>query len=389
MKPKSVLFKNVNIYTAKEKLQNSSMLVNSEGKIEKIGYVERDPDEHIIRNMHNRSILPGFIDVHVHGGLGNHVLDGNYESLNAISRFHAQHGTTSFLATTSTDSHENLIRALENVASSLERELEGAQVLGVHLEGPFIHALRSGAQNKEHIRLPDCKQMTQYIAASNNSIRLVTLAAELEGGRDLVTLALQHGITVSLGHSDATYEQTKEYVKLGVRHTTHHFNGMRPMHHREPGLAGAGLILPELTIELIADGAHVDPALIKYLYETKKAEYICLVTDAVECAGLPDGIYGRRKMIGGKVFLLDGTSLAGSSLTMIQALKNVMSYTGQSLESIVPSLSLVPARQIGISKTKGSLEVGKDADFTIVDEDLTIESTYVKGREVYNRTFNV
>jgi N-acetylglucosamine-6-phosphate deacetylase len=267
--------------------------------------------------------------------------------------------------------------------------LDGAELLGVHLEGPFLNAARAGAQNKSHLRAPDVDALRRYMEASGNGIRLATLAPELEGGTEATAMLAQAGVTVSIGHSDATYEQALEAVRRGASQTTHHFNGMSPLHHREPGVAGAGLLCPELTTELICDGIHVHPAVVKLLFDVKGAQNVCMITDAVGPAGLPDGDYGEITMKDGQIWLKDGSSLAGSSLTMLQALKNAMRFTGYPLEKLLPSFTEVPARQIGVSDRKGSLDAGKDADFLIVDEPLTLHATYVRGREVYRRATSV
>lgn len=386
----SVLWINGTFYTAKEVIRNGSMLVDPNGKIERIGTTElaapdqwdqKEPVE--VRDLQGRTVIPGFIDVHLHGGDGHEVMRGTYGDLEGISRFHAKHGTTSFLATTACASREDIVQALECAADSFKRGLTGAELLGVHLEGPFINIKRRGAMEVQHIRLPQIEELEQYVRSANNLIRLVTMAPEIEGGAEAVRWLTELGITVSIGHSDATYEQVVEAVQLGASHTTHHFNGMSPLHHREPGVAGAGLVLSQLTTELIADGFHVHPAVIKLLFDTKGEWNVCMITDAVAQAGLPDDEYDTVTVNGGVIYLKGTTTLAGSTLTMIQALKNVMNFTGYPLEKILPSLTAVPARQSGMAHRKGTLETGKDADFLIVDQELNIYSTYVKGKEVF------
>jgi N-acetylglucosamine-6-phosphate deacetylase len=311
------------------------------------------------------------------------MMDGTYESLDGISKFHAMHGTTSFLATTDSSTNDRITRALKCVAESILKGVSGAEIIGVHLEGPFLNLKRCGAQNKSEIRLPSPAEIHGFWDASQGLIKLVTLAPEITGGLDAVKQFIGYGTTVSIGHSDATYDEVIQAIQFGVSHTTHHFNGMSPLHHREPGVAGAGLMLPQLTTELIADGIHVHPALVKHLFDSKMPNNICLITDAVQCAGLSDGNYGQVTMTNGQIYLKDGSSLAGSSLTMLQALKNVMQFTGYTLEWILPSLTEVPARQIGMAHRKGSLQTGKDADFLVLDDALNLYSTYVKGKEVY------
>nr|WP_255570395.1 N-acetylglucosamine-6-phosphate deacetylase [Cohnella sp. CFH 77786] len=376
---------NGRIYAGGRVIDNGSLLVGSEGRIEAVGGTELRSAEAPVRDVQGSMVLPGFIDVHVHGGGGYQMMDGNYEGIAGMSWFHAAHGTTSFLATTDSASEEAILKALRNASEAEAKGLNGAELLGVHLEGPFLHPIRGGAQDKRHIRPASRSELERYVEASGSRIRLVTLAPEIEGGFEAVDMLTRLGITVSIGHSDATYAQVLEAVRRGATHTTHHFNGMSPFHHREPGVAGAGLMLSELTTELIADGIHVHPAAVKLLFETKGARRVCLITDAVSCAGLPDGEYGHLAMKDGQIWLKDGSSLAGSSLTMLKALKNVLAYTGYPLEGLLPSLTEVPARQIGVSDRKGSLEAGKDADLLILDDELNLLSTFVRGREVYAR----
>lgn len=380
------LWTNGILYTPQKVIHHGRMLVNSEGGIEAIGGSELEaPPNTTVRDLNGYKILPGFIDVHVHGGNGFYFMDGSYEHLDGMSSFHAMHGTTSFLATTTTSSEEKIDQALQCAVDGMKQGMSGAELIGVHLEGPFINHKRRGAQDPKYIRLPNLTELERYIRLSDNHIRLVTLAPEVEGGMQAVQYLVNRGITVSVGHSDATFQQVAEAVQYGANHTTHHFNGMSPFQHREPGVAGAGLILPQITTELIADGIHVHPAVVKLLFDTKTVMNVCMVTDAVFCASLPDGEYDKVNVTKGQVYLKDGSTLAGSSLTTIQALINVIRFTGYPLEKIIPSLTQVPARQIGMDHRKGTLEAGKDADFLIVDDELNIQSTVVKGREVYRK----
>lgn len=378
------LWINAVLYLPDEKVSNGTMLVGEDGRIEALGAAEYVPDEKFeIMDIQGQSLLPGFIDVHIHGGNGYNVMDAKYASLDEISKFHAAHGTTSFLATTNTSTHDKIVNALRSAAAGMKQGVTGAQMLGIHLEGPFISLKRKGAQNKDEVRNPTMEEMELFIQAAEGRIRLVTLAPELIGGMEGVKYFSSQNVTVSAGHSDASYQQMEEAVACGVTHTTHHFNGMSPFHHREPGLAGAGLMMPELTTELVADGIHVHPAAVKFLFDVKTPSKVCAITDAVTCCGLPNGEYGHIRMKDGQIYLKDSDTLAGSSLTMIQALKNILEFTGYPLEYVLPSFTLVPARQIGADHCKGSLEAGKDADFLVVDENLQLLSTFVKGREVY------
>jgi len=386
MSGRQKLWINAEIYTPQGVLKQGRMLVGADGKIEAVGGQEVQADDGVpIHDAKGLKIIPGLIDVHVHGGNGFSFMDGTEESLEEMSKFHAMHGTTSFLATTSTASDDKLVKALQCAVSVSRTGLSGAEMLGVHFEGPFINAKRRGAQSLQDIRLPNVSAMERYWKASEGLIRLITLAPEVEGGMEAVKWFAGLGVTVSIGHSDATYEQVVQAVELGASHTTHHFNGMSPLHHREPGVAGAGLMLPELTTELIVDGIHVHPSVVKLLFETKGPHKVCMITDAVFCAGLPDGEYESVYVTNGEVYLKDGSSLAGSSLTTIRALRNVIRYTGLPLEKVLPSMTEVPAKEIKVYDRKGSLDPGKDADFLLVDDQLEIHATYVAGKEVYRR----
>ncbi len=379
---------NAKLYAPNGPIDNAKMLVNGEGTIVRVGGVHEDfsdAEGYDKVDCGGSLLLPGFIDVHVHGGGGFNVLDGSLEQLEGMSHFHASHGTTSFLATTSTASHDNLVSVLDTASSAVGR-MSGADLCGIHLEGPFISPKRKGAQSPEWIQPPSIRKFQDYLQASRQAIRIVTMAPELEGGLEAVSFLADQGITVSAGHTDATFEEMRTAVLRGVSHTTHHFNGMSPLHHREPGVAGAGMLLSELTTELICDGIHVHPAVVQLLFKLKGPNSICMITDAVSCAGLPDGDYGPVIMKDGEIKLRDGSTLAGSALTMIAALRNVLKFTGLPLETILPSLTSVPARQSGLSAQKGSLERGKDADFLLLDQELHLKATYVKGKAVYQNS---
>ena len=338
-------------------------------------------------DLQGQWLLPGLIDVHVHGGGGYDAMDGAYESIEGISRYHAAHGTTSFLITTTTDSEARIVEALKAADEAMTRGVSGAEPVGIHLEGPFIHESRRGAQLEAYILLPDQALLERFERASGGRIRLVTLAPEVAGGLDAVRWYRSRGVRVSVGHSNATYEEVKLAVREGADHTTHHFNGMSPFHHRDPGVAGAGLLISELTTELIADGFHVHPDVVKLLFQVKGGTGICLITDALSCAGLPDGRYdGYESVIvnKGKVMLADGSGLAGSTLTTWQAVVNVMNDTGLPLETVLPSATETPARQAGVQARKGSLTPGKDADLIVVDEHMRLTRTFVRGTEIYS-----
>ncbi|MFD0695979.1 N-acetylglucosamine-6-phosphate deacetylase [Paenibacillus sp. GCM10027628] len=343
-------------------------------------------------------LLPGFIDIHVHGGGGYDAMAGDPEHIAGMCRFHAANGTTSLLATTLTASHEEIIRALRAAAQAMQsgEESQGASLLGVHLEGPFLNVARCGAQNPADLREPTIGEFEAFWSASQGTIKLMTIAPELHHAEEVIRHAVRKGVTISLGHTDADFETMRHAVEWGATQVTHLFNGMRPLHHREPGAAGGSLMLDQLATEMICDGYHVHPDLVRWVFSVKPEDKVVLITDSMSAAGCPDGEYVLGKlpviMKNGKVFLKqDGVSegsLAGSSLTMIEALANAVSFTGMELADLVPALTINPARQLGIERAKGSIELGKDADLILVNDRFQVSQTFVLGQRVYQREIN-
>jgi len=336
----------------------------------------------------DKFIAPGYIDIHVHGGGGSDVMDGNYEAINQIAIAHSHFGTTSFLPTTMTMSKEKIICSLRSICEAVKKGTEGAEILGIHTEGPYINPEKKGAQREEDIKKVSIEEFLEFNQASGNLIRLVTIAPEMPGAIDFIRWLHKQGIIVSVGHSNATYVQTQAGIQAGLSHVTHTFNAMRGLHHREPGVVGAALTSPELTVEVIADGIHIHPVVIKILIKARENEKIVLITDAMRAAGLKEGTYdlGGQEVIVTKrqARLKDGT-LAGSVLTMDKAVKNMVSKVGVPLPKAIQMASFNPARSIGIDDKKGSLEPGKDADIVILNKNLETELTIVAGKIVYRR----
>ncbi len=332
------------------------------------------------------TLLPGFIDVHVHGGVGHETMDATPDALRALAQFYAQNGVTSFLATTWTESREAIMAALEVIAELQGPQPNGANMLGAHLEGPYLNAVKRGAQNPRHFRTADREEALAFLDL--NVIRLLSVAPELEANHWLIGECIRRGITVSAAHTTATYEQMERAVILGVTHATHTYNAMVGLSHREPGTVGAVLTMPQIRCELIADTIHVHPAAMKILFAAKGREGVVLITDAVRGAGLGDGEYliDERQVIvrDGAVRLSDGT-LAGSTLTLNKGLYNFMRATGEPLNAVWQASSLNAARSIHIAAQKGSLEVGKDADIVLVDEQINVYLTIVEGQVVYRK----
>jgi N-acetylglucosamine-6-phosphate deacetylase len=329
-------------------------------------------------------VLPGFVDLHAHGAVGADVMDADPDGLRRMARFYARHGVTAWLPTTMTASARDLERALEAVAEVIGPVERGATVLGAHLEGPYLSKARRGAQDPAQIRVARREEATRLL--DSGVVRLLAVAPEVEGNRWLLAEAAARGVTVSAGHTDATYDQALQAVAEGVRHVTHAFNAMRPLGHREPGMLGAALTVGELACELVADNIHVHPAAMRLLHAAKGADGVMLVTDAVRATGLPDGSYqvGDQPAIhmDGAIRLADGT-LAGSVLTMDRALHNLQAATGRPLAELWPATSRNAARAIGVDDAKGSLEPGKDADLVLLDPELRVVATVAEGALVH------
>lgn len=385
-----LLITGATVYLPDRLLRGGSVLVE-EGRIAGVFDAGKQPPETDLERIDASGMLlvPGFIDLHVHGGGGVDMMDASTdkEAVDRMSRYHAAHGTTSFLPTTMTAGRDEVLSAIGGVKASTRNGTGGAQVLGIHLEGPFLNPKRCGAQNPEAMRLPTREEIQAYLEAAGGLIKLITLAPEQGDALELIGYLRDNGVTVSIGHSDADAATVKKAVKAGATHVTHLFNGMSPLHHREPGVAGSALVTDELSVELICDGLHLHPDVISMVYRVKPHDRIVLVTDSIEAAGCPDGDYelGGLPIIvkAGKAVLKNGGNLAGSCLTTGQALKNTMAFTGLPLEKILPGLTINPAKQIGADSRKGSIEIGKDADLVLLDGDCAVRSTFVKGVRVH------
>lgn len=333
-----------------------------------------------------KALLPGFIDLHVHGAVGQDVMDADPQGLQAMARFYATHGVTAFLPTTWSAGRQAIQAALAAIGQVVGHVPGGATILGAHLEGPYLNPAKCGAQDARYIRRANRQEAREFL--DTGLVRLLALAPEYEENLWLVEECARRGICVAIGHTVADYAAVQAAVARRARQVTHCYNAMTGLNHRQPGTVGAAMALPELCCELIADNIHVHPLAQKILLDVKGLEGVVLVTDAIRGTGLPAGEYAlddRRVIIReGAVRLPDGT-LAGSVLTMELALKNIQAATGRSLAELWPLASRNAARQIGISASKGTLEVGKDADLVLLDEDFNVRLTVVEGEVVYRR----
>jgi N-acetylglucosamine-6-phosphate deacetylase len=359
------------------------------GRIVAVGGEAGGADETV--DADGLTVLPGFLDVHIHGGGGHDTMDATPDSLRAVLRTHAAHGTTGLLLTTITQSREKIAAALRAAADACAAGpafcADGARPLGIHLEGPYISPARPGAQPKEFVRPYDVAEFDGWLRDAGGHLRLITLAPEEPNADALIAACRAVGVVVSFGHTDADAGQIHAAVDRGAAHATHLFNAMPPLHHRKPGPIGVALSDPRVMCEVIADGHHVAPEIVRLIVAAKGDRGTILITDAMAGAGAPDGTYdlgGHAVAVsGGKALLSDGT-LAGSVLTMAQAAKNVRGWAGVGWDALARLTSTNAADQLGLTEY-GRLAPGCAADFVLVDDDLTVHATYVAGRRVYAR----
>ena len=373
--------KNVTAYIAGKGLIKTDIAIE-DGKIAAIGKLDVEP---IFET--DGIVLPGFIDEHIHGAGGSDAMDGTEEALQTISEYVAKEGTTGFLATTMTQSPENIGKALKNVKNVREKgEYKGAEVLGVHLEGPFISPKHVGAQPLEYVAKPAPETFDKYNELSGGNIKIVTLAPEVEGGLDLVKHLKNIGVVASIGHTGAKFSDVEAAVAAGASNVTHTYNAQTPLHHREAGVVGAAMLFDELNCEMICDTIHVSVPAIRIFVKNKPHDKFTLITDAMRAKGMPDGLSelgGQQVFVkNGEARLADGT-LAGSVLKMNVAIKNLVEKAGVSLTEAVDFASANPAKNLGLYDERGSIEVGKRADFAVMDKDFNILCTVVGGKVVY------
>ncbi|SFV55340.1 N-acetylglucosamine-6-phosphate deacetylase [hydrothermal vent metagenome] len=323
----------------------------------------------------------GFIDIHIHGSAGADVMDATPEALNSISNSILETGTTSFLATTMTMSNEDIESALANIKKYRD-EVEGAKILGIHLEGPFLNPTKCGAQNPQYIQLPNFELIEPYI----DTIKMITLAPEMDSADKFIEhLQINYPhILLSIGHSDASFEETKESFRRGVSHATHLFNAMNPLHHREAGIVGAVLDSDEVSCEIIADNIHIHPLFYNLLFKLKK-EQLILVTDAIRAGCMRSGEYslgGQNVIVRDGEARLESGQLAGSVLKLNEALRNFYKHSEVSLPELIEMVTQIPARKLGLDM--GELREGYSADLVLFDGKFNILKTFIDGDLRYN-----
>jgi N-acetylglucosamine-6-phosphate deacetylase len=334
-------------------------------------------------------VVPGFIDVHTHGGGGHSLQTLDPAEIRAYGRWVTRTGVTSYLigvVGTPGGLPEAQIQAAVAARRASAQDTNGAEALGIHLEGPFLSERRRGAHLASWLRMPNSEETERLLELAEGELRLLTLAPELEGASALIARMVEAGVTVSMGHTDATYEQAREAIQHGVTHATHCCNAMRPLHHRDPGPLGAVAESPQVQGELIADGIHLHPAMLRLLVKVLGPERVVAVTDALAATGTSETTFtfnGRRARIVSGVARLENGTIAGSMLTMDQALRNVVSMTAVSLPAAVGMLTRNPARAVGAAARKGMLAPGYDADLALLDQRLAVQATIRGGVVIF------
>ena len=374
-------FKNALVYVAGEGVKKCS--VEFDETIKAIG---ADSVAEEIALPEGAIVLPGFVDQHIHGAGGSDGMDATVADYEIIAKTVAAEGTTSFLVTTMTQSVENITKAMEAVKEYRSAEHDGARVVGIHLEGPFIAPAHKGAQPLEYVAKPDVEVFKAYNEASGNAIKIVTLAPEMEGADALVEYLTANGIVSSIGHTGAKCADIEKAIAGGASNVTHTYNAQTALHHREIGTVGSAMLFDELNCELIADTIHVSVPAMRLLVKNKPLDKLSLITDAMRAKGIPDGVSELGGQVvyvkNGEARLADGT-LAGSVLRMNRAVQNMVTKVGVPFTQAVDYATINPARMIGIDQEAGSIAVGKRADFTVINENYDVLLTVCGGKIIY------
>jgi len=384
----SMVIRNGVVVTSSRVIERGYVLVKN-GVIAEVGKEPFSGYAEEVIDAEGMLIAPGFIDTHTHGIGGlDFTANRDPESVLKMAKSYARHGVTAFLASTVTAPLEVLEEVCKAVKEAIDMwRGEGAKILGVHFEGPYINPEMAGAQNKAWIRRPDLEEFKRLVESCRGVVKQVTIAPELPGADKLIEYARSRGIVVSAGHTNASYEEGLKSVKLGVTKANHLFNGMTRFHHREPGIALALLQTPNVYLEVIADFIHLHPAVVKMVIDYATPKRVVLVTDSIAATDMPDGIYelgGLKVIVEKGICRLAGTeTLAGSTLTMDKAFKNIASL-GYSLQEVATMTSLTPAKSLGIERL-GDIEVGYSADMVILDKSFRVVKTIVNGEIVYEK----
>jgi N-acetylglucosamine-6-phosphate deacetylase len=376
-------FKNAMVYVAGEGVKKCT--VEFDEKILSIG--DSSTAEEIVL-PEGAIVIPGFVDQHIHGAGGSDGMDATIADYETIAKTVAAEGTTSFVITTMTQSVENITKAMEAVKEYQSADRDGARVVGIHLEGPFIAPAHKGAQPLEYVAKPDVEVFKAYNEASGNAIKIVTLAPEVEGSDELIAYLTANNIVSSIGHTGAKCADIEKAIVAGASNVTHTYNAQTALHHREIGTVGSAMLFDELNCELIADTIHVSVPAMKLLIKNKPADKVSLITDAMRAKGIPDGISELGGQVvyvkNGEARLEDGT-LAGSVLRMNRAVQNVVTKVGVPFTQAVDFATINPAKNLKIDDKVGSIDIGKNADFAVLDEEFNVLLTIRSGKVIYQK----
>lgn len=370
-------------------VQNGSIVIQN-GKIIELGKTKdvNIPDNSEVIDVSGRMVCPGFVDLLVHGGAGHGFADDNHNSIAEVSNYFMKHGSTTVLASLFAKPEELLLADLDRVGRYIENNPD-SNIYGIHMEGPYLNKALKGAMNEDYLWKPSVESWEKIWKASRGHIKIMTIAPELPGTIEVMRAAASKGVVLSIGHSMANYDEIEVAIDNGAAHVTHMFNAMRPFHHRNPGVILGALLRNELKIELIADTLHVHSAVMELLLKLKGASGIILVSDSIRAGGMHEGEYefADQKVImkNKRAFLEDGT-LAGSTLTLNVAVKNLVETANAKLTEAVRMASLNGAKVINIDHKKGILAVGKDADIVILNESFEVETTILNGKIAYTKT---
>jgi len=377
-----LLITNCRLFNAADEKTTSILMEN--GIITQIGQINPDTCKNIL-DAQGRIITPGFIDIHIQGAGGADILDTAPEALKAISQTCVRFGTTSFLATTVfKPNQENQHLAL--AAQYVGRDLGGANLLGIHLEGPFISPQKRGMVLPECVCPPSLQLLDKIQDITKGQLKIMTIAPELPGNLQIIQRLVDSNIIASFGHSNATYEQTLDGFVAGISHVTHLFNAMPSLHHRSPGPLLAIFQTKHITTQLITDGVHIHPAVLRFAFDTLGPDRIIPITDGMQALGQPDGKYiyngVEYESKNGAARYKDGT-LIGTALGLSQLLPKFMSFTGCPLDAAIKTVTANPARLLGLEDQKGAIACGKDADLVLLERDRSVHTTIVAGKIVF------
>ncbi len=384
-----ILLYDAAIFTPHAVIERGAVVVSDEGQIAFVGEVENAPQVHGLHiNLRGRILAPGFVDIHVHGGYGVSFGDGDLAGgLEVYSKWVAGNGVTGFLLSIAAPDALSLTNIISTYATILNREFSGAEPLGLHLEGPFINCEKKGGFNPAWIRPASVEETQAYLDAGNGKIVQMTLAPEMPDADAVATLLRQAGVVAALGHTNTDYATASKALQGNFAHVTHTFNAQSSLHQRAPSVFGAVLASDHITAELIADGVHVHPGAMKVLIRCLGTDRVVLITDSIVAAGLKDGQY---ELVGNDIFVKEGVALqadgtlSGSTATLNQCVRNVHQLVGYPLLEAVKMASLNPCRAMGFADRLGSIYPGKNASLVVIDEDVTVYLTMVKGKIVYN-----